>query len=80
LVEFIFQRGGFQFIKIYFPLWRWHFSSKCFGAIFFSKQVFKFSAFLFGGGFFAGISSGWFCRVAEIGFKVFGLCFGLRWF
>jgi hypothetical protein len=47
---------------------------------FFNKQVFKFSAFSFGGVFFVGIISSWFCPVAEIGFKVFRLCFGLLWF
>jgi len=33
-----------------------------------------------GDGFFVGKSSGWFGRVAEIGFKVFSLRFGSRWF
>jgi len=51
-----------------------------FGQYFFSKQIFKFSSFSFGSTFSAGISSGWFCRVAEIGFKVFGLRFGSQWF
>jgi len=46
----------------------------------FSKQVFKFLAFSFGDVFFFGISSGWLCRVAKIGFKVFGLRFGQLWF
>jgi len=53
------------------------FQARSFGQYFFSKQVFKFSAFSFGGVFFVGIISGWFCRVAEIGFKIFSLCFGL---
>jgi len=51
-----------------------------FGQYFFSKQVFKFSAFSLGGTFSAGIISGRFCRVAKIGFKVFGLRFGSQWF
>jgi len=51
-----------------------------FGQYFFSKQIFKFSSFSFGSTFSAGISSGWFCPVAEIGFKVFGLRFGSQWF
>jgi hypothetical protein len=45
------------------------------GQYFFSKQVFKLSAF-FGSVFFVGKSSGWFCPVAKIGFKVFDLGFG----
>jgi len=51
-----------------------------FGQYFFSKQVFKFSAFSFGGVFFVGMVSGFLCQVAEIGFKVFGFRFGWRWF
>jgi hypothetical protein len=56
------------------------FQVSSFGQYFFSKQVFKFSAFSFGGIFFVGIISGWFCPVTEIGFKVFSLGFGQRWF
>jgi len=37
-------------------------------------------AFLFVSIFYISISSGSFCRVAEIGFKVFSLGFGQRWF
>jgi hypothetical protein len=46
----------------------------------FSASSFSSSRLFVGGGFFVGVSPGWFCRVAEIGFKVFGLRFGLRWF
>jgi len=80
LAEVIFQRNGFQFIKIYFCFGNGTFQNSVLGFIFFSKQVFKFSAFSFGSVFFLGISSGWFCPVAEIGFKVFSLRFGLQWF
>jgi hypothetical protein len=66
--------------KIYFFLQHGSFQNGILGQYFFSKQAFKFSAFSFGGVFFVGIISGWFCPVAEIGFKVFRLRFGLRWF
>jgi hypothetical protein len=56
------------------------FQASGFGQYFFSKQIFKFSAFSFGAVFFVGVSSGWFCQVSEISFKVFGLRFSLRWF
>jgi hypothetical protein len=56
------------------------FQSKVFGQYFFSKQVFKFLAFSFGGVFFVGIISNWLCQVAKIGFKVFRWRFGLQWF
>jgi hypothetical protein len=66
--------------NIYFFLRRGSFQNSILGQYFFSKQAFKFLAFSFGGVFFVGIVSGWFCPVAKIGFKVFGLRFGLRWF
>jgi hypothetical protein len=66
--------------NIYFFLRCSSFQNSILGQYFFSKQAFMFSAFSFGGIFCAGIISGWFCPVAEIDFKVFGLRFGLRWF
>jgi len=45
-------------------------------SLIFSKQVFRFSAFCFIGFHFISKVSVWFCRVAKIGFKVFGLRFG----
>jgi len=72
--------GGFQIIKIYPRFDSGSFQISILISYFFSKQVFKFSSFSFGSTFSAGIISVWLCRVAEIGFKVFGLRFGWRWF
>jgi len=41
---------------------------------------FQVLVFLFNKFSFVSKVSGSFFRVAKIGFKVFGLCFGLRWF
>jgi hypothetical protein len=72
-----------------FRFWSWLRTSSLFlTAAFFQISVvagfqqagFQVLGFSFGGVFFTGITSGWLCRVAEIGSKIFCLRFGLRWF
>jgi hypothetical protein len=46
----------------------------------FNQQVFKFLVFSFNKFSFVSKVSGWLCQVAETGFKIFSLRFGLRWF
>jgi hypothetical protein len=46
----------------------------------FQQAGFQVLGFFFWRRFLVGINSGLFCQVAKIGFKVFSLRFGLRWF
>jgi hypothetical protein len=55
------------------------FQIRFWGSIF-SQSGFQVLGFFVGGSFFSGFVSGSLYHVAQIGFKVFGLRFGLRWF